>query len=217
MMRVNEMLAACLYWDWQMKRNCDGEECKSGDGCDDLLGKSVLWWRGGRRIKKTKSEGRRRKEGTVSEMNRGGINAPKRRNGLGERCRARKRRVHRHHGAIRCTPSICSVHCFINSIKLQASWGRTLLLQPSIWISLSIPTPPLIWREIYRFVPPVLHPVPPQQNTLTSVVRGNITKEIKKYRRCPYIIYTTPLGDIVCHDLKEKTIQMCSFIWFLNA
>lgn len=62
---------------------------------------------------------------TVSEMNREGIMEKsegwKKRSG--ERCREKTARNSTDNLVLLdgCPPSICSVHCFVNSIKLQAS------------------------------------------------------------------------------------------------
>lgn len=76
-----------------------------------------------------------------------------------------------------CPPSICSVHCFINSIKLQASWGRTL--SSSIYLNLTRhPSPSILAGNLPVCATNSLL-VPSSTAQPASIVRGNITKDIK--------------------------------------
>lgn len=76
-----------------------------------------------------------------------------------------------------CPPSICSVHCFINSIKPQASWGRTL--SSSIYLNLTLHPSPSILAGNLPVCATNSPLVPSSATRPASIVRGNITKDIK--------------------------------------
>lgn len=99
----------------------------------------------------------------------------------GERCRKKTARNSTDNMVLLdgCPPSICSVHCFVNSIKLQASWGGTLLSLP-IYLNLTPQTSPSKLAESLP-VGATNAPLSPSSTAHTRplYVGGSLVKQIK--------------------------------------
>lgn len=131
---------------------------------------------------------------TVSEMNIGGIMEKsegwgKKRSG--ERCRKKTARNSTDNMVLLdgCPPSICSVHCFVNSIKLQASWGGTLLSLP-IYLNLTLqPSPSNLAENLAVRATNALLSPSSTAHTLPLYVRGSLVKQIKKHNDRPSTLH----------------------------